>query len=333
VASDAARLGRERLLPLEQQGFELVERYDLIRARNDEAAITAALAGAWGVVAGSQRLSRTVIERSPSLRVIARTGSGFETVDVDAATSQKVAVLITPHQNSESVADLTLALMLATLREVVKLDQMTRSGAWRDRIAPAADLHSATVGIVGLGHIGRAVARRLTGFSCRLFATEPSPPTEFCKQLGIGLLPLEELLPKVDVLTIHVPFSNATRRLIGKRELELLQPHSVLVNTSRGGIVDEGALVDALRNGQLAGAGLDVYEHEPLPPEGRLATLPNVVLTPHVASYSKSAVTQVADAVVEGLLDVAAGRTPAGSVNGLPLGDWGNAPAGNGCSG
>ena len=315
VASDAARLGREHLRILEDHGFELFERYDLIGSK-DENALVDALVGAWGFVAGGQRISRGVIDRSPTLRVVARTGAGYDGIDMDAATSAGVAVLITPAHNAESVADLTLALMLTTLRQIVMLDRMTRSGRWRQDVLPAPDLHHATVGIVGLGNIGRAVARRLSGFQCRVLASDPVPDTEFCKQWNITTISLGEMLPQVDVLTVHTPLSSSTHHLIGEEAFALLPERAILINTSRGGTVDEAALVSAVESGRLAGAGVDVFESEPLPGNHPLGRLPNVVLTPHVASYSKTAVPLVVNAVAKGLLDFAAGRVPTGAVYG-----------------
>jgi D-3-phosphoglycerate dehydrogenase len=314
VASEAARLGRRHLDALEQHGFALIDRYDLILS-TDEDEFSRALSGAWGLIAGGQKIPGRVIERSSSLRVIARTGAGYNGIDLRAAKTHGVAVFVTPSQNADGVADLTVALMLSTVRQIVKLDAMARSGHWRDGLTPTADLHRATVGIIGLGHIGRAVARRLTGFECRLLASEPLPDYQFCEQLGIQTLSLREMLPQVDILSIHIPLSDTTYHLIGEEELSLLQPHTFLINTSRGGIVDEVALLQALEKGRLGGAGIDVFEHEPLGRDHPFTRLPNVVLTPHVAAYSIGALSRVMGSVVEGLLEVSAGRTPVGSLN------------------
>ena len=320
VASEAARLARDRLHLLHRHGFEIVERYDLITGA-DERALAEALAGAWGFVAGGQAVTAPLLERLPDLRVVARTGTGYDRIDVRAATERGVTIVVAAAENTESVADLTLALMLATLRNLVLLDRLARSGRWRDGITAALGLSDASVGIVGLGNIGRAVATRLHGFNCRILACEPEPDESFCRHLGIEVLSLRAMLTQVDVLTLHVPLTAATKQMIGASELALLPEHSVVINTSRGGVVDEAALVEALERGRLAGAGMDVFEHEPLPAQHPLTRLENVVLTPHVASYSRASVDRVIDHVTMSLIDAAQNRQPAGSVNGFPSSD------------
>jgi phosphoglycerate dehydrogenase-like enzyme len=168
---------------------------------------------------------------------------------------------------------------------------------------------------VGLGRIGRAVATRLTGFGCRIVAVESEPDLDFCARLEIELATLDEILPEIDVLTLHVPLTAETRHLIGARELALMRPEAVIVNTCRGGVIDEAALIDALERGRLAGAGLDVFEDEPLPVDHPLSRLPNVVLSGHAATFTWLSVQRTTEAVVAGLLDVHSGRLPTGCVN------------------
>jgi D-3-phosphoglycerate dehydrogenase len=313
LLSHTAQHARGRLAPLEDTGFELVERFDLDQT-GDEDALVAALDGVWATVAGSEHYTRGVLGRSPSLRAIARCGVGYDAVDVEAATDHGVAVLTTPGANAEAVADLALTLMLACLRRLLVLDRTARAGGWRPNEL-ARDLAGATVGIVGLGAIGRAVARRLHGFGCRILAVEPFPDLEFCERYEVGLRTLDELLPEVDVLTLHAPLSGETRHLIGERELALLKPSAVVVNTSRGPAIDEAALLAALRAGRIAGAGLDVFEHEPLQASDPLTALQQVVLSGHAATFTEGAVASTIDAVVANLLELAAGRVPRGCVN------------------
>ncbi len=312
LISRTARLGRPALAALEEQGFEVVERFDVDGTKNEDA-LGAALEDAWASVAGSEAYTRRVLERAASLQAIARCGVGYDAVDVAAATELGVAVLTTPGSNSDAVADFALALMLASLRRVTVLDRTVRDGGWRPTDA-SGDLSLANVGIVGLGSIGLAVARRLQGFGCRLLGVEPNPRREV-GELGIELLSLAELLPVVDVLSLHAPLSDATRHLIGRHELALIKPGAVLVNTARGDLVDSDALVTALRDGRLAGAGLDVFEREPLPKDHPLMTLPNVVLSGHAASFSRLGIANTIAAVTANLLDVAAGSLPPGCVN------------------
>jgi phosphoglycerate dehydrogenase-like enzyme len=203
--------------------------------------------------------------------------------------------------------------MLAVLRRLRQNDIAVRSGAWRE--APIGrDLAGLRVGIVGLGAIGRAVARRLVGFGCHLAATDPAPDRAFCEALSIELLDLPELASRSDVLTIHAPLLPATRSMIDRAVLDRLVPGSILVNTSRGPVVDEDALVEALRSGRLAGAGVDVYRDEPIGADHPLAAFPNVVMTGHVASFSEQGIARMAVATIDNLRALAAGTTPAGLV-------------------
>lgn len=313
ITTVAARHTRDRLRPLEQAGFELVERMDLDDT-DDATRLGDALAGAWATIAGSEHYARGVFELAAGLRAIARWGIGYDAIDLAAADDHGVAVLTAPGANADAVADCALVLMLACVRRFRETDAAVRSGAWRVE-ALAADLACATVGIVGLGGVGKAVARRLRGFDCRLLAVEPSPDRAFCKQLNIELTTLERMLPQVDVITLHAPLTASTACLIGERELALLHPGAFLVNTSRGGTVDETALLGALKSGHLGGAGLDVFEDEPISSDHPLTQLDNVALSGHAASFTRLAVDRTADAVVSNLLAAGAGRLPSGCVN------------------
>ncbi len=313
LISETAQLGFERLAPLEEAGFDLVDRYELVGVV-DEDELIAGLQGFWATVAGSEPYTRRVLAACGELRAIARCGVGYDAIDIPAATERGVAVLLTPGANADAVADLTLALMLACIRHLLDLDGVVRSGGWRPS-ALFGDLGGATIGIVGLGGIGQAVARRLKGFGCRILAVESSPDQVFCAELGIGLTTLESLLPEVDVLTLHVPLTEATRHLISTEELALLPAGAIVVNTARGGVVDTVALVEALSSGRLGGAGLDVFEEEPLPGGHPLLTLPNVVLSGHAATFTRGGVGNTLDAVVRNLLELDAGTAPAGLVN------------------
>jgi phosphoglycerate dehydrogenase-like enzyme len=312
LVSALARVGREHLEPLESR-FELAERYELDNTR-DEDILEAGLRGAWGVVAGSEGYAQGTFGRLPDLRVIARCGVGVDAIDLEAATAHGVIVATTPDANSDGVADLTLALMLACLRRLLVADRSARIGAWRPP-GLAADLSCATVGLIGLGRIGRQVARRLSGFGCRLLAVEPDPHDDFCRSHAVELVELETLLPQVDVLSIHVPLTEHTRGLIGRREIGLMKPSAILINTSRGAILDEQALIEALTERRLAGAGLDVFATEPLAPDHRLAACDNVILSPHAGSLTPLSVSRTLRAVCTNLIDASRGRIPTGCVN------------------
>ena len=311
LTTDAAR---EIAPALRARGdAEVLERYDLADIL-DEALIIDGLAGAFAVVAGSERYSRAVLEALPALRAIVRFGVGYDAVDLEAASDAGVAVLTTPGANAEAVADMALALLLSCIRGLPELGAAVRDGRWKP-VAPSRDLAGATVAIVGLGAIGRAVARRLRGFGCRLIAVEPAPDERAAAELGVELLGLEAALARADAVTLHAALTERTHHLIGARELALLAPHAVLVNTSRGGLVDQTALLEALRAGRIAAAGLDVFEREPPDPEDPLLAMRNVVLAGHVSSYTRLGISSTCDAVLERVVTLLGGVLPAGSLS------------------
>ena len=311
VISAAAR----QIIPLlrERPGVEVVERYDLADTL-DEDRLAEALTGAFAVVAASERYTRAVFERLPGLRAVVRHGVGFDAIDLDAAGDAGVAVLTTPGANAEAVADMALALLLSCIRGLPALDAAVRDGAWRPA-APARDLAGATVAIIGLGAIGRAVARRLRAFECELLAVEPTPDPEVVERLGIEMSDLDGALGRADAVTVHAALTPATRHLLGARELALLAAHAVVVNTSRGGLIDQAALVEALRAGRLAAAGLDVFETEPPSADDPLLVLPNVVLSGHVSSFTQLGMTRTSEVVLERLEALLDGRLPDGCLS------------------
>ena len=311
LALAAAERARPELEQISE--IKVVEHYDLSSVREDDVLVRG-LAGAWGVVAGSEPYTRCVLEALPALRAILRWGTGSDAIDIRAATNAGVAVITTPAVNAEAVADMALALMLACIRRLPELDAIVRSGKWRG-LGPTRDLASSTVGIVGLGAIGRAVTRRLRGFDCHVLAVEPNPDLEFCKDNEVELTDLAGMLPRVDVLTLHAPLMPGTRGLIGARELALLPTHAVLVNAARGELVDQPALVAALQKGQIAAAGLDVFEREPPAPDDAILTLPNTILSGHISSYTELGLDRTGEMVITNLRAALAGRLPSSCLN------------------
>ena len=252
-----------------------------------------------------------VLRNSPDLQVIARVGVGTDSIDVTAATELGVALTTTPGANEDTVADHAVAMMLALLRRIPEHDAAVRRGEW-NRTGPHTPrlLCGATVGLVGYGHIGRRVARRLQGFDVELLVTDPAamgpdaPPT----------VELDELLSRSDVISLHCPLIDSTRHLIDQRALRLMQPHAVLVNTSRGEVVDEAALLRALTEGVISGAALDVFEAEP-PEASALLQLSNVVVSPHVGGLSTTSVAEMSRRATASVIDAFEGRVPDGLVN------------------
>jgi phosphoglycerate dehydrogenase-like enzyme len=241
----------------------------------------------------------TVFRAAPKLRVVARVGVGTDSIDLDAATAAGVVVTTTPGANRETAADHALAMILAALRRVVEHDASVRRGEWRrgGDLTPW-DLHGTTVGLVGYGEIGRAVGRRVAGFGAQVLACDPAASD------GV---PLASLLERADVVSLHLPLTDETRGIVGAAELARMPTHAVLVNTSRGGLVDELALVDALRSGTIRAAALDVFADEPRLAPG-LAGLSNVVLTPHIGGLSERSIALMTERATDHVLAVLAGR-------------------------
>jgi D-3-phosphoglycerate dehydrogenase len=310
TSSNATELAA-RLRPV--AGIEVVERLDLPAAVGEQE-LAEVLAGAWAVAAGGEAYTRGAFARFDELRAIIRFGVGYDNVDVEAATDHDVVVCTTPGANADAVADLAVLLMLACIRGLPELDRAVRSGAWRPA-APSGDLAEATVAIIGLGPVGRAVARRLAGFGCEIIGVDPAADRDGCAALGVELAPLDDALARADVVTLHAALTPDTAHLVGTRELALLRPHVVLVNTSRGGLVDEVALADALAGGRIRAAGLDVFETEPLPRGDRLLSLPNVIVTGHVASFTRLGASRTCDAIVDAVRALLAGARPVGALN------------------
>jgi D-3-phosphoglycerate dehydrogenase / 2-oxoglutarate reductase len=324
VISALARPTVARLTPLRDAGLDIIERYDL-NGSKDDSFLSRELRDAWATVAGSEQYDAGLFEALSSLRAIARCGAGYDMIDIRAATDHGVAIMTTPGANADGVADHALALMLSCVRRLPDMDRSVRSGTWRPD-GLTGDLSRATVGIIGLGPIGRAVVRRLRGFECRILASDPFADETFCRAEKIELLDLGSLLPQVDILTIHAPLTPATRHLISGRELALMRPASILINTSRGELVDQDALATALKSGTLAGAGLDVFEREPPRSDDAILALSNVVVTPHVAGFSRGAAQNTMDMVTRNLLSILAGELPESCLNRKELTERGGTP-------
>ena len=239
------------------------------------------------IVGGTHVLRENVLSAARRLRVVSRQGVGMDNIDVDAATRLGVLVCNTAGCNADAVSDHTFALLLHLTRDLGRLDARTRAGrGWEDGWPPTlTQLAGKTLAILGTGNIGRAVARRAAAFGMRILAHDLVEDADLSERLGVAYLPLDQMLPPADVLTVHVPLTPLTRGMIGPERLARLRPHALLINTARGGVVDEEALADAIRRGRLAGAGMDVYEVEPRT-RSPLFDLERVVLTPHVGGSS-----------------------------------------------
>lgn len=265
-----------------------------------------------GAIVSTDPFDRSVLEACPQLRVIARVGVGSDSIDLTSATAQGVAVTTTPGANEATVADHTLAMMLAVVRRVCEHDAAVRRGEWPRTGAHTPRLLSgSTVGLLGFGRIGRQVAARLAGFDVRLLVADPAVAADAD---GVQAVDRATLLRRADVVSLHLPLTEATQGLIGAAELATMRPDAILVNTARGGLVDEAALLAALDAGALAGAALDVFEREPPGASGLLGH-PRVVLSPHNAGLSDLSVQEMTRRATASVIDVLGGRRPVDLAN------------------
>jgi len=290
-------------------GFEPV--YPAPGAENQptDAEIRSALAGVVAVVAGSEPYTAGLLDDFPKVRVLARVGVGYDAIDVNAATERGVAVTIAPNTNQGSCAEHAFALILGWTRHIAVRHQTVRNGGWP--LLMSQPIRGRTLGLAGLGRIGKAVAVRAKAFEMRLLAYEPAPDAAFCAQYGIELMPFDRLLAESDFLSLHLPYMPSTRHLINRQTLSKMKPGSVLINTSRGGLVCEADLVEALRGGPMAGAALDVFEREPPLPDNPLLQLDNVVLTPHSAGVDVQSLGDMARSAAEAVVSLHRGEWPA----------------------
>lgn len=260
-----------------------------------------------------------VMDSAPNLRIVAQYAVGFDNIDVKAATERGIYVTNTPGVLTETVADFAFALLLAVARRVVEADHYVRSGQWKVAWHPlmmlGTDVHGATLGIVGMGRIGQAVARRAKGFGMKILYYDVLERPEIEREVGAKRVDLETLLRESDFVSLHVPLLPETHHMIGERELKMMKPTAFLINTARGKVIDQAALYRALKEGWIAGAALDVFEQEPIPPDDPLLQLKNVVLAPHAASASIETRSRMADIVAENLIAFKEGKVPPTLVN------------------
>ncbi len=280
---------------LQQAGFEIAYPPRGVRLYEPDLLIEH-LAGIDGMIAGMEPLNRRVLEAS-KLRAVARMGVGYDAIDVPTATERKVAVTISPGTNQVSVAEHTLALLLGVTRGFPQRDQAVRNGQWSRKLLPR--LAGKTIGLVGLGRIGKAVVPRAQALELNVIAHDPLADREFAAASGVRLCSLDELLAAADIVSLHLPCTPQTTRMIDRAALGRMRPGAILINTARGGLVDEEALADALSSGHLGGAGLDAFVVEPLPTTSRLLQCENVLLSPHTAGVDQESIVAMARLAAE----------------------------------
>jgi phosphoglycerate dehydrogenase-like enzyme len=300
------------LAPLIRDGH-VVEIADPVALRS-ESALAAALEGVAATLASVEPYTAAVLARATALRVISRTGVGYDAIDVAEATRRGIVVCTTPGTNQHAVADLAVGLILTCARGIVAGDRWLRDGHWMPDF-PSVELRGSTVGVVGTGLIGREVIKRLSGFEPRLIAFDIVQSPEVVERFGIEYVSFEQLLAQADFVTLHAPLLPETRGLIDRAALARMKPTAYLVNTARGPLVDEAALVEALHAGRLAGAALDVFETEPLPLDSPLRTAPRLVLTPHMAGTTAQSARAMTEMAVENAVRVLRGEPPLSCIN------------------
>jgi glyoxylate reductase len=265
----------------------------------------------------TETVDRELLDACPRLRVVANCAVGYNNIDIAACTERGILVTNTPGVLTETTADLTFALLLASARRIVEADGYLRAGEWQSwslMLLTGTDVHGKTLGIVGFGRIGQAVARRARGFGMRIIYTGGSGAADVAAELGAKRVKLPELLRSADFVSLHVPYGPSTHHLIGEAELAMMKPGAHLINTARGAVVDEQALIAALTSRRIAGAGLDVFTDEPDVP-ALLAELDNVVLTPHIGSATVETRTRMAVMAASNLVAVLKGEPPLNPVN------------------
>lgn len=281
-----------------------------------EAEVIEAAIGADAIVVQYAPITKDVMAALPTLRAIGRYGVGVDTVDVAAATARKIAVCNVPDYGTEDVSDHAIALAMSLVRGVVQLDHALRQGRTDlNEVKPLNRTVNSVFGVVGLGRIGSATARKAKALGFRVLGSDPNPNA--VARLGdlVEVVSLNELLADSDIVSLHVPLDEATTHLINADSLALMKPTAGLVNTCRGGVVDTAALAVALSNGWLKRAGLDVFETEPLPVTSPLVSLPNTVLTPHAAWYSEQSYNELKQRAIGNVADVCDGLRPRDLLN------------------
>jgi D-3-phosphoglycerate dehydrogenase / 2-oxoglutarate reductase len=302
---------REALDPI---GAEIVPVY-----ADDQRQYREAVADMDAIMVGLKvSVTADVIEGLRACKVIATGGIGLDKVDVDAATAAGIPVTNVPDVFTEEVADQAFALLLAVNRKLLYCHQMATSGRWTEAYAGLGSMpkvHGSTLGLIAFGNIARAVARRATGFGMRVLAFDLFVAGEAMAALGVEGRTLEDLLRDSDFVSAHAPLTKGTHHLMSERQFSLMKPTAIFVNTGRGKVVDEPALIRALREGKIAGAGLDVLEEEPPDPSNPLLGMPNVVVTPHMASYSNEANVARRRRLGEEIAAILTGRRPRNLAN------------------
>ena len=270
------------------------------------------------ILTAAAQITRRVIEALPRLQAVVRYGIGYDTIDVDAATDNGVLVINIPDFCLEEVSTHAILLLLACNRRLTLFNRLVKEGRWSEwwgLRTPMGSIYGQTLGLVGCGNIGRSTARKARVFDLRVIGHDPYVDRKLAEEAGIELVDLPELLKESDYVSLHTPLNKETWHLIGENELKQMKPTAYLINTARGSVVDEPALIQALREGWIAGAGLDVFEQEPVDPDNPLLKMDNVIATPHSASYCDASFKRLFTSVGQEAARVLSGHWPRNWVN------------------
>jgi len=301
--------------PLEQLKNSGIQCVDMRGSGIEDPKFIDALKQVDAILCGNDlRVNDGLLDMAPKLKAIAKLGAGLDTVDIAAATRHNAIVFHTPGANNQAVADHTFALILGVARKIIFCHQSLREKRWEHAKIMGLEIWRKTLGLIGLGAIGRCVALRAIGFQMKVVGFDPFWPTEFAKEQRIMRMEIDELLRISDIVSIHAPLTPENKGLINKKALKLMKPSAILINAARGGIVNEAQLYDALKNKVIAGAGIDVFENEP-PTDSPLLELDNVVLTPHTAAFTFEGMDNMSVGVVEQLIEYYQGKKPVHTVN------------------
>ena len=268
-----------------------------------------------------ERITRNIISASPKLRIICKYGNGVDNIDVKAASEYGVIVSNAPVHNM-TVAEYAFSMILSVLKKIPRNMEYLKNGNWRDNSAMGNELYKKTVGIVGFGAIGKQLAKRLQGWEVNLLVCDPLGTREMAELFGAKLVDWNTIFKTSDIISVHLPLMESTRKLIGKEEFSMMKRSSIFVNTSRGPIVDETALIEALQSKDIAGAGIDVFEKEPIPADNPMRNMENVVLSPHVAGYTSESLRRISEQCTLNCIQALQGDIPEFVINREVLPKW-----------
>ena len=306
VGSRSRSRSKEAMEILEKNGY-ILELNPFDRTMTEDELIER-IKGASALVAGSDKVTKRVLEAgSPTLKIVAKQGVGYNTIDIEAAKELGIAVTITPGANSKSVADLTMGLILNAARNISGMDRAIRNNEWYRYTG--CELNNKIIGIVGMGHIGGEVAKRAYAFGMKILAYDIYPRQDFIEKYNVTYVSLEKLFKQSDIITLHAPAIKATENMINRDSLNLMKSTAILVNAARGELINEEDLYEALKNKKIGFAALDVYKNEPLK-NSKLTDLENIVFTAHAGAYTKSAIIEAGVIASEEIVRVLSGEEP-----------------------